>query len=323
MWLVTNYLGSSTSLKSELCQATKIHFMANHLRFPCGYWLPFGSQIVIYSLHGESLVLHRRCSCHFMRVSPHYLDHHFQNHLFDYYTGIKLSSVPTENFMWTQNSHWITTTKQSPKFQHPSIQSCRKPGNGITHWLQCMHSLRTRLNKQDWCFSCQHHWTHQNFLLPSMFNLWKSQESYKHAVLVVLDLTRVTQVPHPVQLSSQAHKLPKMPVWLCWADHGGEQKEHLGANPSLPSILHMGFQLHGGGALHIPSDCSTGLSGLCCLQSPEPAPWGLVGLQAATASMEPGASLGRLVFAASSLTWLILQEKEKLWPMFSQGHDAT
>jgi hypothetical protein len=39
--------------------------------------------------------------------------------------------------------------------------------------------------------------------------------------------------------------------------------------------------------------------------------------------MEPGASLGRLVFAASSLTWLILQEKEKLWPMFSQGHDAT
>ncbi len=105
-----------------------------------------------------------------------------------------------------------------------------------------------------------------------MFNMSKSQESYKHAVLVVLDLTRVTQVPHPVQLSSQAHKLPKMPVWLCWADHGGVQKERPGANPSLPSILHMGFQLHGGGALHIPSDCSTELSGLCCLLSPEPAP---------------------------------------------------
>ncbi len=147
---------------------------------------------------------------------------------------------------------------------------------------------------------------------PTHFQLWKSSGSYKHAVLVVLGLPPLTPALHPVQLSSQARMLLEMPVWLCWADHGGEQKEHLGANPSLPSLLHMGCQLHWGGALHIPSNCSTVLWGLCYLQSPGPAPWELVGLQASTALMEPVAFLGRLVFAASLQIWLLLQQEQKL-----------
>jgi hypothetical protein len=92
--------------------------------------------------------------------------------------------------------------------------------------------------------------------------------------------------------------------FICEGDLNGWSCQ--GANPSLPLILHMGFQLHWGGAIHIPSNCNTGLSSFYCLQSPKLIPWRFIGLQTTTTLMEQGASFERLIFIASYLTWLLL-----------------
>lgn len=85
-------LCSASCFKCGFGQATDVHFVPNYLRFSSRDILSFSSQIIKNCLHSKSLVLqycrfhskpwilHMRCSCHFMRIALHYLDHHIFIH---------------------------------------------------------------------------------------------------------------------------------------------------------------------------------------------------------------------------------------------------